>query len=147
MATGTYGPNLSPPMSRVGWLRRSWKYLAVSALSLGAGAAMAGGGSGKTTTVTKQAAPVVHTKVVTHTKTVTPQNCKVGLLGLKSAALTLDQAYVVLSSQILASYKAGLVGGSVDAITAKVKHSAALVDGATTKVKSVTNAANACLNG
>lgn len=151
MATGTYGTNLSPPTSRAGWLRRSWKYLAVSALSLGAGAAMASGGSGNGAAVTKQGAPLVHTKVVTHTKTVTksvtPHSCKVALLGLKSSALTLDQAYVVMSSQILPAYKSGLLGGSVDGIVAKVKRSTALVNGATSKVKSVTPAANACLSG
>jgi hypothetical protein len=151
MTTGTYGPNLSPPaVGGQNWFRRSWKYFAVAAVSLIAGAAMAGSGSStKTTAPAKASAPIVHTKIVTHTKTVTktPVTCKVAILGMKSSALSVVSAYQVIAAQILPAYKAGLYGGSVQGIVAKVQHATGLVKQANAKLTKVIPDGQACMSG
>jgi uncharacterized 2Fe-2S/4Fe-4S cluster protein (DUF4445 family) len=101
------------------------------------------------TTVTIPAAPVapeVKTKIKTKTVTDNTQvvACQTALSAVASSGQKLAKAQIIYINQIKAAYMAGVTGGSIDSITAKMREATAITHKATAKVKQAQPFADQC---
>lgn len=135
--------------------RKTAKTLAIYAgvifVSLGIGAAMAGGSSSSTAadpsstvTVTEPAAPA---ETTTETVEKTPEVCRQAMLKQNDALAALLAGSRGYAALVAPSYKAGVLGTSVDGITAKMRVATAKIRLSTKLERAATPLSVACLNG